>query len=75
MSIRGKDFRCELDADLHEALRVMAEHQNRPIQVLGAELLEEAIAGRFHSFKVILSRLERCGILRHGAENGGKVRR
>ena len=74
MSLRGKDFRCELDPDLHEALRVMAEHQGKPIQVMGAELLEEAIAGRFHSFKVILSRLERCGILRGGAGNGGKGR-
>ena len=71
MSLRGKDFRCEVDPDLHEALRVMAEHQGKPIQVLGAELLEEAIAGRSHSFKVMLSRLERCGILRHGAENRG----
>lgn len=74
MSLRGKDFRCELDPELHEALRVMAEHQGKPIQVLGAELLEKAIAGDFHAFRVMLSRLERSGILRHGAENGGKGR-
>ena len=74
MSLRGQDFRCELDSELHEALRVMAKHQNKPIQVLGAELLEKAIAGEFHAFKVMLGRLERCGILRNGAENGGKGR-
>lgn len=74
MSIRGKDFRCELDAELHEALRVMAEHQGKPIQVLGAELLEKAVAGESHAFKVMLSRLERSGILRNGAENRGKPR-
>ena len=70
MSLRGKDFRCELDADLHEALRTMAEHHNKPIQVLGAELLEKAIAGEAHAFRVMLSRLRRCGILRKSAERG-----
>ena len=74
MSLRGKDFRCELDADLHESLRAMAEHQNKPIQVLGAELLEKAIAGESHAFRVMLARLRRCGILRGDAENGGKGR-
>lgn len=74
MSLRGKDFRCELDPDLHEALRVMAEHQGKPIQTLGAELLEKAVAGESHAFKVMLERLRRCGILRGDAENGGKGR-
>ena len=74
MSLRGKDFRCELDPEIHEALRVMAEHQNKPIQVLGSELLEKAIAGESHAFKVMLSRLQRSGILRSGAENRGKER-
>lgn len=74
MSLRGKDFRCELDADLHEALRLMADHQGKPIQMLGAELLEKAIAGESHAFKVMLSRLERSGILRNAAENGGRER-
>jgi hypothetical protein len=74
VSLRGKDFRCELDPEIHEALRVMAEHQNKPLQVLGAELLEKAIAGESHAFKVMLSRLQRCGILRGDAGNGGKGR-
>ena len=28
MSLRGKDFRCELDPELHERLRKMAEFEN-----------------------------------------------
>ena len=75
MSLRGKDFRCELDPELHEALRIMAEHQGKPIQMLGSELLEKAIAGESHAFRVMLSRLDRCGILRNGAENSGKGRK
>ena len=74
MSLRGKDFRCELDAELHEALRVMAEHEGKPIQVLGAEMLEDAVAGKFHRFKIMHERLSRCGILRNDAENRGKPR-
>jgi len=72
MSLRGRDFRCELDAELHEALRVMADHQKKPIQALGAELLEKAIAGEFHAFRVMLDQLRRSGILRQDAENRGR---
>jgi hypothetical protein len=69
MSLRGKDFRCEIDADLHEQLRVIAEHQNKTIQVLGAELLEKAIVGEFHAFRIMADKLERCGILRKSSES------
>lgn len=72
MSLRGKDFRCELDPELHQALVQMAEHLNKDAKVLGCELLEKAIAGEFHSFKVMLGRLARCGILRSDADSGDK---
>lgn len=72
MSLRGKDFRCELDPELYEQLRIMADHQNKTIQVLGAELLEKAIVGEFHAFTIMVDRLARSGILRNG---GGKVRK
>lgn len=72
MSLRGKDFRCELDAELHEALRRMAEHQNKTVQQLGAEMLEKAIMGEFHAFRLMVERLERSGILRNDAEKRGK---
>jgi hypothetical protein len=72
MSLRGKDFRCELDAELHEQLRLMAEHQNKTLQQLGAELLEKAVVGEFHAFRLMAERLARCGIARNGKENRGK---
>lgn len=72
MSLRGKDFRCEIDPELHEQLRVMAEHQNKTIQVLGAELLEKAIVGDFYAFKIMVERLARSGILRNGAGTARK---
>ena len=73
MSMRGKDYRCELDAELHEKLRVMADHQNKTIQVLGAELLEKAIVGEFHGFTIMVARLERSGILRSGSGVARKI--
>lgn len=73
MSMRGKDYRCELDAELHEKLRVMAEHENKTIQVLGAELLEKAIVGEYHAFRLMVERLERSGILRTGGGTSRKV--
>ena len=72
MSLRGKDFRCEIDADVHEKLRRMAEFQNTEVSTLGAQLLEKMIAGEWHAFSVLLDRLERSGIVRKAAENGGK---
>ena len=72
MSVRGKDFRCELEAEAHEALRVMAEYQNKPLHILGAELLEKTIIGEFHAFTIIVKRLERSGILRTDSEKRGR---
>jgi len=70
MSLRGKDFRCELDPELHQQSVKIAEHENKDIKILGAELLEKAIAGEFHAFRVMLERLERCGILRTNSDKG-----
>jgi len=75
MSLRGKDFRCEIEAELHEELRIMAEHQNKTLQQFGAELLEKAIVGEFHAFKIMADRLARSGILRNGAESCGAPRK
>lgn len=68
MSLRGKDFRCELDPELHEQLRLISDHSGKSIQMLGAELLEKAIVGEFHAFRIMIDRLARSGILRNGAE-------
>ena len=68
MSLRGKDFRGEIDADLHDKLRRMAEFQNVELSALGAQLLEKMIAAEWHAFSVLLDRLERSGIVRNVAE-------
>lgn len=72
MSMRGKDFRCEIDSDMHEKLRRMAEFQNTEVSALGAQLLEKMIAAEWHAFSVLLDRLARSGIVRKAAENSGK---
>lgn len=71
MSLRGKDFRCEIDPDLHEQLRIMAEFNDNDMGALGAKLLEKAIVGEFHEFTLLADRLARSGIVRKIAENGG----
>jgi hypothetical protein len=73
MSLRGKDFRCEIDPDLYEYLRIIAEHQDLTIQVLGAQLLEKAIVGEFHAFSLMVKKLERSGILRNGRGTPRKI--
>lgn len=64
MSLRGKDFRCEIDPELHDKLRKMAEFQNVEVSSLGAAFLEKMIAAEWHAFSVLLSRMERSGLVR-----------
>jgi len=73
MSLRGKDFRADIDPDLHEQLRIMADHHGKTLQQLGAELLEKAIVGEFHAFTIMAQRLARSGILRQPAAALRKV--
>jgi hypothetical protein len=68
MSLRGKDFRCELGAELHERLRTMAEFNDLDLAQLGSKLLEKAICGEWHEFSLLLEKAERCGFKRKGAE-------
>ena len=72
MSQRGKDFRGEIDAELHDKLRKMADFKNLEVSVLGAALLEKAIAGEWHDFSVLLERMARSGIMRKAPESGGE---
>jgi len=78
MSLRGKDFRCEIDPDLHEKLRTMAEFNDKDMASFGSALLEKVIVGEWHEFTLLLERTERArkmaengGIVRKAAENGG----
>ena len=73
MSLRGKDFRGELDPDLHDKLRKMADFKNVEVSALGAEYLEKMIAAEWHAFSVLLERMERSGIVRMPAESGGEL--
>lgn len=68
MSLRGKDFRCELDPDIHEKLRQMAEFQDVDVSALGARLLEKAVVGEFHAFSILLERARRSGKTRNGLD-------
>lgn len=67
MSLRGKDFRCELDPDLHEQLRSMAEFHDTDIASLCSKLLEKAIVGEWYDFSLLGERMERSGIVRKTA--------
>ncbi len=68
MSLRGKDFRGEIDAELHDKLRKMADFKNVELSALGAEFLEKMIAAEWHAFSLLLDRMERSGIVRNAAE-------
>ena len=72
MSLRGKDFRCEIDPELHEKLRTMADFNDKDLASLGSALLEKAIVGEWHEFTLLLERTER---VRKMAENGGIARK
>ena len=69
MSLRGKDFRCEIDADLHDKLRKMADLKNVEIASLGAEFLEKMIVAEFHAVSIFVKRVARSGISRNLAED------
>lgn len=75
MSLRGKDFRCELDPEMHEQLRMIAEFHDQDVARIGARLLEKAIAGEWHEFSLIRERMERSGKLRNPAEARGIARK
>lgn len=61
MSLRGKEVRPLIDADLHERLSIMADHADKQINEFAARLLEKAIAGEWHEVSVLIERSERLG--------------
>ncbi len=73
MSLRGKDFRGEIDADLHDKLRKMADFKNVEVSALGSELLEKMIAAEWHAFSVLLERMERSGLVRRANGEPRKI--
>ena len=75
MSIRGKEVRFEIDPDLHEKLRLIAEFQDQDLSRIAGRLLEKVIVGEWHEFSLLKARMERSGIARNPAETGGTSRR
>ena len=71
MSVRGKEVRPLIDADLHEQLAIMADHSELQINELAQRLLEKAIAGEWHAVSKLLLRSERLGKVRRLAESNG----
>lgn len=62
MALRGKEVRPYISEEMHERLAIMAEFFNgRQIAELAAEMLEEAIAGKWHSVRLLIERSERLG--------------
>jgi len=67
MSLRGKDFRCEIEGDLHDKLRKLAAFRGVDMSALGAEYLEKTIVAEFHAASIFAERVARSGILRKEA--------
>lgn len=61
MSLRGKEVRPLIDADLHERLSIMAEFKDVQIAEMAARLLEKAIVAEWHEVSVLLDRSARLG--------------
>ncbi len=61
MSIRGKEVRPLIVAELHEKLAIMAEYRDVQLAELAARLLEKAIVGEWHEVSVLIERSERLG--------------
>jgi hypothetical protein len=58
----GKDFHIRISESMADRLRVMAEFHNQPENFLAAILLEEIIAGKFHSFSMAAKRINSLGL-------------
>lgn len=70
MSLRGKEVRPLIDADMHERLSIMAEHKDMQINELATSLLEKAIAGEWHQVRLLIKRSERLGKRWRAVEGG-----
>ncbi len=53
MSLRGKEVRPLIDAELHERLSIMAEHREMQINEFASRLLEKAVAGEWHEIEAL----------------------
>ena len=69
MSLRGKDFRCDLDPELHAKLRKLADLKGYATTApLGRLFLEKMIVAEWHDASIFVERVVRSGIARNPAE-------
>lgn len=62
MSLERKDVRFKMDADLHNALTVLAECAGLDIGVLAEQVVVAEVRRRVHEASVIAERTARLGI-------------
>lgn len=58
----GRDIHVRISEAMADRLRVMAEFHCQPESFMAAMLLEEIIAGKFHSFSVAAKRIGDLGL-------------
>lgn len=58
----GKDVHVRLTEAMGDRLRIMAEFYQKPDSLIAADFLEEAIAGKFHSFTMAAKKISECGL-------------
>lgn len=58
----GRDFHIRISEEMAEKLRIMSEFQHLTDSLNAAILLEEIIAGKWHSFNVMAKDIFRLGL-------------
>ncbi|MDR3157413.1 MAG: hypothetical protein LBU11_00040 [Zoogloeaceae bacterium] len=71
MSLDKPSVHVRLAPEQHAQLAALAEAEDRDMAGLAASLLEAAIVGRFHTFRVAADRLSRMGFSGNNREREG----
>lgn len=74
MSLERKDVRLYLDAEIHEALTVLADVERVELKEFAEALIRAEVLRRVHEASVIAAKTARLGLSRHEPERGGKCR-
>jgi hypothetical protein len=68
VSLKRKDLRLYLDAEIHEALNVLADVERMELQELAEQIIRAEVVRRVHAAMVIAGKAGRLGISREEAE-------
>lgn len=74
MSLERKDVRLYLDAEVHEALAVLADLGRQEIKELAEQIITAEVIRRVHAATVVAEKTARLGIVRSAPEPAGKSR-